>query len=331
MARIVRFHETGGPEVLRFEDVSATPQAGEVAIKVEAIGLNRAEIAFRMGAYLERPQLPSRIGYEAAGVVTTTGADVSSLRVGDRVAVIPNFSMTQYGTYGEEIVVPTGSAMPIPPGIDSVTAAALWMAYLTAYGGLIEVGGLRDGEFVLIPAASSSVGLAAIQVALCVGAVPIAVTRSGAKREALQRHGAAHVIVTEQDDLVAEVRRITNKAGARLVFDPVAGPLVDQLAKATASGGLVLIYGGLSGKSTSFPGGLAMARALTFRGYTLFEVTNNQDKLRRATAFILDGLTSGQLRPVIDRTFTFDQLPDAHRYMEASGQIGKIVVTVGGG
>jgi NADPH:quinone reductase-like Zn-dependent oxidoreductase len=329
MATVVRFHELGGPEVLRLEKLEVPPPGkSEVKIRVEAIGLNRAELAFRAGRYLERPKLPSRLGYEAAGTVISAGDSVNSLTPGQRVGVIPSFSLTDYGTYGEEIVVLAHAVVPCPSDVSSETFAAVWMQYLTAYGGLIEVGSLQPGEHVLITAASSSVGLASIKLALAIGATPIAATRTSAKREALHRAGAMHVIATQEQDLASEVRTITDGKGARLVFDPIAGPFVETLAKATSPGGMLIIYGGLSAQSTPFPGGLAMLKGLTMRGYTLFEMTRVPTRLSKATDFILDGINSKKFVPIIDRTFHLNDIADAHRYMEAGQHVGKIVVTV---
>ena len=214
MSRIVRFHETGGPEVLRIEELTiGQPGPREVKIKVQAIGLNRAELAFRAGRYLERPKLPSSLGYEAAGVITATGAAVTEFRPGDRVGVIPAFSMSDYSTYAEEILLPVSFVVPSPKGLDSTKCAAVWMQYLTAYGALVDVGGLKSNDVVIVTAASSSVGLAAIQIVQMCGGTPIAVTRTARKREALLRAGASHVVATQEQDVVAEVRRHTSNAG----------------------------------------------------------------------------------------------------------------------
>jgi NADPH:quinone reductase-like Zn-dependent oxidoreductase len=329
MTAVVRFHELGGPDVLRLEDLEVPPPGkSEVKIRVEAIGLNRAELAFRAGRYLERPKLPSRLGYEAAGTVISVGALVNGFTPGQRVGVIPSFSLTDYGTYGEEIIVPVHAVVPCPSDVSSETFASVWMQYLTAYGGLIEVGSLQSGEHVLITAASSSVGLASIKLALAIGATPIAATRTSAKREALRRAGAAHVIATQEQDLASEVRTITDGKGVRLVFDPIAGPFVETLAKATSPGGMLIIYGGLSAQPTPFPGGLAMLKGLTMRGYTLFEMTRAPARLSKAKDLILDGIRSKKFVPIIDRTFHLRDIADAHRYMEAGEHVGKIVVTV---
>lgn len=329
MPRTVRFHRLGGPEVLQIEDLpSRLPGPEEVRIRVAALGLNRAETMFRSGSYLEPAVLPSRIGYEAAGVIDAIGDRVEGLQLGDAVAVVPAFSMSEYGVYGEEAVVPARAVVKTPPDLSPVEAAAVWMAYLTAYGALIDIGELGPDDFVLIPAASSSVGLAAIQIARMMGAMPIATTRTEAKKQALLEHGAAAVIVTEEEDLAEEVRRLTNNRGVRIVFDPVAGPYVENLASITEPGGILFLYGVLSLKATPLPLFKALANALTFRGYTLFEISLDDERLARGVNIILKGLAHGMLRPVIARTFPLDQMVEAHEYLESNEQFGKIIVTV---
>ncbi len=329
MARIVRLHEAGGPEVLRIETWQPTdPGPGEVRLRVDAIGLNRAEALFRAGQYLENPRYPTRIGYEAAGIVDAIGSGVDGFKPGDAVSVVPAFSMNTHGVYGEVAIVPARAVVMTPPGISPVEAAALWMQYLTAYGALIDIGGLDAGDFVIIPAASSSVGLAAIQIARTVGATAIATTRTQAKKQAILDAGAPHVVVTQEEDLVKRVMEITAGTGARLVFDPVAGPYVETLADATAKGGTIFLYGILSLQPTPFPLFKALSNGLTLRGYTLFEITLDPERLARGVPFIEGGLARGTLKPRIAKTFPFDEIIEAHRYLESNQQVGKIVVTV---
>jgi len=221
MPKIVRFHQTGGADVLKLEDLPlAEPGKGEVRIKVEAIGLNRAEIMFRKGQYLETPHVPSRLGYEAAGIIDAVGPDVTGLRIGDRVSTIPSFPMGQYGVYGESAIVPAYAAAHYPNKLSSIEGAAIWMQYMTAYGALLEYGGLKKGESVLITAGSSSVGLAAIQIVKATGGVAIATTRGADKKVFLLEAGADHVIVTDEEDLVERGMSLTGGEGVRVVFDP---------------------------------------------------------------------------------------------------------------
>src|SRR5512143_1826401 len=202
MARIVRFHQTGGPDVLRIEEVPPSPPGeGEVRIAVKAIGLNRADCLFRQGMYLEAPSLPSRLGYEAAGTVEAVGPGVTGFKVGDRVNTLPDFSMGKYGVYGDSVVVPSRAVSSFPGNLSFEEGASIWVAYLTSYGALVEHGRLRKGLHVLITAASSSVGYSAIQVVRAAGGISITTTRKPEKAETLRQAGADHVIVTGKEDL----------------------------------------------------------------------------------------------------------------------------------
>ena len=329
MARVVRFHDFGSADVLRIEhaDVSA-PAEGEIQIRVKALGLNRAEILMRSGTYIETPPLPSGLGLEAAGVVVRVGDGVTAFREGDAVSVIPPISMSRHPTYAEVLNYPEELVVRHPAALSWETAAATWMPYLTAYGGLIEIANLAPGELVVITAASSSVGLAAIQIANLVGAVPVAVTRRSGKAQALRVAGARHVIASEEEGLAARLDEISAGRGVRVVFDAVAGPLFEPLTAAMAAGGILIEYGGLSALPTPFPLASVLGKSLTLRGYLVHEILRDRQKLQEAVQFILDGLASGALSPIIARVFSFDRIADAHRYMESNEQMGKVVVTV---
>ena len=329
MPKIIRFHETGGADVLQIEDLPVEePGEGEVRLKVEAIGLNRAEVMFRRGQYLEDPELPSRLGYEAAGIVDAVGPGVGDIQIGNCVSTIPGFSMGRYGVYGESAIVPAIRVASYPDNLSASEGTAIWMQYLTAYGALIDICQLKAGDTALISAASSSVGLAAIQVAKAAGAVAIAATRGSAKKQFLLDAGADHVIVTNEEDLGESVMAITAGTGANLIFDPIGGPLLQTLADAAAVGATIVEYGALSPDPTPFPLFSALKKGLTVRGYLLFEIVKDAQRLARGKQYIYDGLKSGALKPVIDSTFPLEAIADAHRYMESNQQKGKIVVTV---
>src|SRR5215471_14937247 len=329
MARIVRIHEYGDPSVLKIEDIEVPPPAsGEVQIEVKSIGLNRAEVMFRTHAYLHEAHFPSRLGYEAAGIVKAIGADVSGFTTGDIVSLVPPPDIARWGTYGEVANVPARNLVKHPENISFEEAAASWMQYVTAWGALVEQAKLTQGDFVIVTAASSSVGIAAFQVARAVGATVIATTRTRAKRQALIDHGADHVVVTDEENLVARVMEITRDVGARVVFDPVGGPSFIALTDSMARGGILLEYGALSLEPTPFPLFTVLGKSLTLKGYLNGEITNDDAALERAKAFISIGLASGQLKPVIARSFPLEQIQEATRFLESNAQIGKVVVNV---
>ena len=306
MSKVVRIHEQGGPEVLRIEDLEVgAPGPGEIRVRIEAIGLNRSEAAFRAGQYPVKPKFPTPMGYEACGIVESLGDGVKDFKAGERVCVLPTYRLGEYGVYAQSALVPARSVIAAPPGMSSIEAASIWMQYFTALA-ILEITHATVGDFVIIRAASSSVGLAAIQLANWAGATPIAATRRSDKRQALLDHGAKHVIATEETDLVAEVMKITDGKGARIVFDPVGGPYVQTLAEAMAVDGTLFIYGGLSGQPTMHPHWSAAFKNLSIRGWVASTIWNHPERFARNKALILSGLADGHLKPIIARVFELE-------------------------
>jgi NADPH:quinone reductase-like Zn-dependent oxidoreductase len=329
MSRMIKFAQAGGPEVLEFVEIDvAAPGPAEVRIEVKAIGINRAEAMWRADAYIEPVSFPAGLGYEAAGIVDAIGSGVTGFKLGDEVNVMPSFSMNQYYTYGEIVTVPEYAVVKHPPSLSFAEAASVWMMFVTAYGALIEDAKVGKGDFVLIPAASSSVGLAAIQIAAYAGATPIALTRTAVKKKQLLEAGAAHVIVTDEADLLQEVMRITEGQGARVAFDPVGGPNFPKLVAALSFQGTAYLYGALADGDTPIPALTMIAKMLVIKGHNIWLTSGDDTRRKAAVDYVLEGFESGALKPVIDRTFSFDEMVEAHRYLEANGQFGKIVVTV---
>jgi len=325
MTKVVLFHETGPADVLRIEDLpQQEPRENEVRVRVEAIGLNRAEIMFRTGAYLEAPQFPARLGLEAAGVVDAVGPGVTGITVGDRVSTVPSFSMNSHGVYGESAIVPAHAVVRHPTNLSALEGASIWTQYLTVWGALIHYGKVRAGENILITAAR----LAAIDLANLLGARPIAVTRTSAKKKTLLDLGAAEVIASTEEDLPEAVRRYTDGKGADLIFDAVAGPFLETLSQGAAPGAQIIEYGWLSAEPTPFPLFTSFQKGLTVRGYTIYEFVNDRLLRPEAEKFIAAHLAKGTLRPRIDRTLPLSQIVDAHRYLESNQQVGKVVVTI---
>jgi NADPH:quinone reductase-like Zn-dependent oxidoreductase len=329
MSRSIQFSRAGGPDVLEFIDTPiAAPSAHEVRIRVQAIGLNRAEAMWRVDDYIEPVQFPAGLGYEASGIVDAIGDAVRGIAVGDAVDVIPAFSMNQYHTYGELILVPEHAVVAHPASLTPAEAASVWMMFVTAYGALVEDAKVGPGDFVVVPAASSSVGLAALQIANRAGATSIALTRTLAKRARLLDAGAAHVVATEEVDLLAELRRITGGQGVRVVFDPVGGPTFAKLVSALSFQGIAYLYGALSTDATTLPVLEMIAKMVTVKAHNIWLTSGDETRRKAAIEYVRSGLESGALKPVIDRVFSFDEMQAVHRYLERSGQFGKIVVTV---
>lgn len=327
--KIVQFHQTGEAEVLQLDELPLPePGSGEVRLRVKAIGLNRAEVMFRMGRYLVQPVLPSKLGYEASGTVEVVGEGVDKAWVGKTASTVPAFPADKYGVYGEVAIVPASALAEYPSALSFEEGTSIWMQYLTAYGALVMYGKLGRGDFALITAASSSVGLAAIEIARVQGAVSIATTRTSAKKAELLALGADHVIATEEENLVARVMEITGGKGARIVFDPIAGKGIETLAAATAASGTIYEYGALAAEPTPFPLFTVLGKHLTIKGYTLFEVVADPAEFEKAKRYVYDHLQAGDFKPRIDKTFPLAEIVAAHRYMESNAQIGKIVVIV---
>ncbi|MGZ5985432.1 MAG: zinc-dependent alcohol dehydrogenase family protein [Caulobacteraceae bacterium] len=328
MVKAVRVHQPGPPEALKIEDLEiGTPGEGEALVEIQAIGLNRAEAAFRQGQYIAPPSYPARIGYEAAGVLLATGPGVTGFTPGQRVSILPNFRQGAYGVYAEQAIVPASSLIAIPDWLGILDAAAVWMANFTAMA-VIEVGKAAPGDFAIIPAASSSVGIAAIQLANWAGAETIAATRTSAKADALKALGARHVVATQETAVPAAVMRNTGGKGARIVFDPVGGPYVMTWASCMAERGILFQYGGLSGEPTPYPHWPAAMKGLSVRGWIATEIWGKPERFAHYKDLILHGLQGGRLKPVIARTFTLDEIVEAHRFLESNQQVGKIVVKV---
>jgi NADPH:quinone reductase-like Zn-dependent oxidoreductase len=328
MPKIVRFYRVGGPEVLQLEEVPVPqPQTGEVRVKVEAIGVNRAEVLYRTGNYLIEPNLPSLIGYEAAGIVEELGPGVIDLAPGDRVSSIPSFLMHHYGTYGEVAILPAHSLVKYPQHLSPAEGASIWMQYLMAFE-LLECGDVQPSDYVLITAASSSVGIAAIQLINHIGAVPIAATRSEEKEEALRSIGAKLVVNTATDNWVDQIRVFTDQRGVDQVFDAVAGPDFQKLIWCVCPRGKILVYGALAAQPTPLPLAPLIPNNLRIQGCSLLSLVQDSERFARAKQWVYQRVNNRQLTPVIAKTFPLAEVVDAHRYLESCQQIGKVVLQV---
>ena len=337
MTRIVQIQKFGEPDVLKIVDLELpAPGPDEVYIAIEAIGLNRADALLRRNQYIETPELPSKLGYDAAGTVRAIGANVTNVAVGDRVLTIPTFSQAKYGVYGEAAIVPANALWPWPEGLSAEAAACIGVQYATVYFGLKTIGDLGPGDMVLLTAATGGVGFAGIEVAKQLGATVIATTRKREKAAMLTEAGADHAIVTNEEDLESRVREITGGQGVKVVFDAIAGKSIPPLLNSLAMGGRYVMYGVLDMSDAVLPSMPILAKGITLCGYMVFNYTGYPDFglpqqseiVTEAREFLLPRLGDGRLKPLISETFSLDEAIAAHQALESNKQVGKIVLQV---
>ena len=271
---------------------------------------------------------PSRLGKEAVGRVTATGPGVAGVELGARYTTVPCFDMNKHGVYGEFAIVPAVALAQVPRGLSAMQATAIWQQYLTAYGPLVEYSQLGPGQTVLVTAATASVGHACIQVARAQGATVIATTRKIDKAARLRETGADHVVVTSIEPLAERVMALTGGQGANVIVDSISGPIVNELAQCAALHAKIFLYGRLDERPTPYPLIACMKKALSITGYTLWEIVLDPGLRQRAQEWIVNHLERGSFAPVIDRTFSLDEIVQAHAFMDANLANGKIVVTV---
>ena len=269
--------------MLRLEDLEVgAPGAGEMRLRIEAIGLNRSEAAFRAGQYPVKPKFPTLMGYEACGIVEALGDGVQDFKVGERVCVLPTYRLGEYGVYAERAIVPARSVLAAPPGLSSDRSRLDLDAVPHRDGHHRDHA--RDGRRLRDHPRGLEQRRARGDPARELGRARLRSPppRRSDKRQALLDHGAKHVIATEETDLVAEVMKITNGKGARIVFDPVGGPYVQTLAQAMAVDGTLFIYGGLSGQPTMHPHWPAAFKNLSIRGWVASTIWNHPERFARS-------------------------------------------------
>ncbi|MEM7550315.1 MAG: zinc-dependent alcohol dehydrogenase family protein [Bacteroidota bacterium] len=331
MAKFVEFHQTGGPEVLQIvEKEPSTPGDNELLVKIKAAGLNQAELLYFMGHYVFQPKFPSKVGLEASGIVANKGKNVTDFELGDEVCLTPNIMHYEYGYLGEYALVPGEAIIKKPKSLSFDEAASFWMTYATSYTGLVLKGGLNKGadQTVVISAASSAVGIAAIQMAKNFGARVIATSRTFEKKDFLESQGADFVIATEEENFVEKVNEFTEGEGFQIAFDPIGGTFWNELADAAGQEARIIVYGALSLDFESpFPTLLTFVKGLSFIGFHLvFHLLQHPNRFEKVKKHLLEGLEQRIYKPVIDRSFTLEEMQNAYEYMMSGKQKGKILV-----
>jgi putative PIG3 family NAD(P)H quinone oxidoreductase len=317
----------GGPEVLKIvETQKPTPSEGQVLIKVAATSVNRPDIVQREGNY-PPPKGDSEIpGLEVAGIIEETGPGVTSCKRGDRV-----MSLVGGGGYAQYALAYAAHLIPIPEAMSFESAACVCESYITAYLNIFMIGGLEDGQAVLVHGGGGGVNTAAIQ--LCRKLAPnsrIMVTASAGKTERVRQLGADLVINYRQEDFAEAVRAFTGKKGADVILDHIGASYLAPNMKALAVGGTLVIIGVMSGVKAELNLALMMVKRQRIIGSVLRSrsVQEKQEIVAQFTRTVMPGFSDGSIAPIIYKTFPLDEVAEAHRTMEQSRHFGKIVLTL---
>ncbi len=326
--RAAHFTGLGDPSILTIIDVPARPPGPrEVQLRVTSAGLNRADANYRRGRYLVKSPGASRSGFEGAGIVTAVGADVREWHVGDRVGVLPSsFDVVTEGACADSMTVPSEALVATPGSVGDRDAGSIWISCLTAWGALVEIAEIGPGDWVVVPAASSSVGIAAIQLCRARGARAIATTTSAEKVEALRRFAPDAIVDTRAEPYVERVQAITDGRGARVVFDPIYGPIVNDHIRAACREAIVFVHGALDPRPLELGLGGMLRKQIRLQGYTFGPLLDDRTRRARALQDVTRLLERSDLTPVVDAYYPLDQIQEAHRHVESNRQIGKVVV-----
>jgi putative PIG3 family NAD(P)H quinone oxidoreductase len=315
----------GGPEVLTLADLpDPVPGPGEVVIDVAATAVNRADTLQRRGFYPPPPGASEVLGLECSGVISAVGADVDGWSAGDQVC-----ALLSGGGYGEKVLVPAGQVMPVPAGVDLVTAGALPEVACTVWSNVFMIAGLQKGETLLVHGGAGGIGTMAIQVAHALGARVVATAGSPEKLELCRRLGADVAVSYREQDFVEEVRRATDGAGADVILDNMGATYLDRNVDALATEGRLVVIGMQGGAR----GELDLGKLLAKRGAVIATSLRARpvDEKTTICASVVEHLwplvADGTVKPVVHATFPLDQAGEAHRIMEAGGHVGKIVLT----
>ncbi|MDE1168567.1 MAG: NADPH:quinone oxidoreductase family protein [Pseudomonas sp.] len=315
----------GPAETLVLEEV-ASPQAkkNEILLDVHAAGVNFPDTLIIEGKYQFKPPFPFSPGGEAAGVVSAVGEKITHLKVGDRV-----MGLTGWGSFAEQIAVPGYNVMPIPDGMDFVTAAAFSMTYGTSMHALKQRAQLQPGETLLVLGASGGVGLAAVEIGKAMGARVIAAASSSEKLEVARLAGADELINYTETNLKEEIKRLTDGNGADVIYDPVGGDLFDQAARSIAWNGRLLVVGFASGRIPEFPVNLALLKGASIVGVFWGSFAQRQPQDNAANFKQLFGwFAEGKLKPLVSQTFALEHTGQAIDTLGQRKAVGKVVVKV---
>lgn len=324
MVHAIRFHETGGPDVLRWEEVDVpAPGPGEATVKHGAVGLNFIDVYHRSGLY--PLELPSGIGMEGAGVVTAVGDGVTALSVGDRVA----YATMPLGAYAEERTMPADRLIKIPDAIDDRTAAAMMLQGMTAEYLLRRTFRVEAGQTILIQAAAGGVGLIACQWAKHLGATVIGTVGSPEKAELARANGCDHAILYRKEDIAERVRAITDGKGVAVAYDSVGRDTYIASMDCLRPRGMLVIFGNASGPVDALNTGLlAQKGSLYVTRPTLMTYTASNEDLYASAASLIDVVSSGAVKITVNQSYPLKDAARAHRDLEARKTTGSTILDV---
>ncbi len=328
MPRVLRLHEFSGPSGLQIDELPLVePTRNEVRIQVDAFALNYGDFELMENGYVFEVELPSRMGDECAGTIDAIGPDVTDLKVGERVSTIP-WMNAGFGVDGEFAIVPETYVKRYPANLSATEGCSIWVQYLTAYYALIEISKVGEGDFVLITAATSSAGMAAIETAHKAGAKVIGTTRSPENVTYLADDiGCDFVIDTNIHNIGEKVLEFTDGKACRAIYDPVGGRIVQDYEEAIGRNCDIYLYGGMDPSPTIVPEIKMTQMAAVFRPYSVYNHICYPEQLERGINYVYKALESGDFKPKIDRVFEFEDYKEAFAFQKVGkGRRGKIVI-----
>ncbi|MFJ3485161.1 zinc-dependent alcohol dehydrogenase family protein [Pseudomonas sp. NPDC090202] len=337
MSRAIKFHRFGKADVLSCEEQpDRLPGPQEVLVRAQAIGISWDDVLWRQNLGLDQVQLPAGLGSEMAGIVEAVGADVTDLKVGDKVASFKAMSANQYPVCGDHVLVPRNALTLYPDVLTPTEASVHYTPMLLAYFAIVDLAKAKPGQTVLVTDAAYSPGIAFVQLGKALGLHVIASTQYAEDREYLLANGAERVIVTEEDDICLRINAVTKGQGIEAVFDGMGGMQMSMLGDVLAPRGSLVLYGLRGGNKTPFPALQAFRKNMRFFVHCLENFTGKPElgieqdgpAMKRALAAINELTEQGLLKPDIHRTWPFEQFGKAHNHLDDEPVRGRVVLMV---
>jgi len=328
MAKVLRLHEYTGMDGIRLDDIPITePGAGEIRINSDAFSLNYGDFELFENKYMFSMELPSRFGDECAGKVDAIGAGVKGFSIGDRVSTIP-WMNEGYGVNGEFAIVPADFATHHPENLTAEEACCIWVAYLTAYYAFIDIAKVEKQDTVLITAASSSAGMAAMEICRMFGAKTIGTSRTNKNREFLLDIGFDYVIAQSDGKMSESIMEYSAGKGARIIYDPIGGKIVQDYASGMAQNAIIFLYGGMDPSPTVLPEIEMTQKAACLRPFSVYNHVYDQESRERGIRYVFDALSKGDLKAYVEKVYPLEDFKQAFEdQFQSTTRRGKMVVS----